>query len=212
MAINQYFVFIIDSTERPVPGTIQMLNFSPWYRITFLKSVSQNFHLLTLSFLSTYNRFLTLCFTFAFEKWFDRYYCVIWACKVATFPKNSKNLRNVLWYPWEQISKMWMKSSRLKECQGKKWVKYQVNSKKSRRGQSSGNRKTGGNWSRKKQEKNWFKSLRLITKNSFIYFGIYTYSLGSPKPISRWGPEGFGLAQKKIPSGNRKEIQEFLFL
>lgn len=29
MAINQYFVFIIDSTERPVPGTIQMLNFSP---------------------------------------------------------------------------------------------------------------------------------------------------------------------------------------
>ena len=86
MAINQYFVFIIDSTERPVPGTIQMLNFSPWYRITFLKSVSQNFHLLTFSFLSTFNRFLTLCFTFAFEKWFDRYYCVIWGCKVATFP------------------------------------------------------------------------------------------------------------------------------
>ena len=109
---------------------------------------------------------------------------------------------------------MWMKSSRLKECQGKKGVKYQVNSKTSMRGQSSGNKKTGGNWSRKKQEKkNWFMSLRLITKNSFIYFGIYTYSLGGPKPISRWGPEGFGLTQKKIPSGNRKEeLREFLFL
>ena len=29
MVINQYFVFVIHSTERPLPGTIQMLVFSP---------------------------------------------------------------------------------------------------------------------------------------------------------------------------------------
>lgn len=77
MVINQYFVFIIDGTERPRPRTIQMLFFSPWCRITFLKSVSQNFHLLTLAYLSIYSRLLTLCFTFTFEKWFDRYY-IVW--------------------------------------------------------------------------------------------------------------------------------------